>query len=522
MGSQGSSLYSYAYNIYLIFLSISSAGIPVAMSKIVSEYESLGLKEAKVRSFKLGIFIVSILSAVCFIFLMFFSENVARLIVGDMTGGNTLEDITMVIFVVSFAVLIIPFLSVAKGYLQGHKYIKPSSVSQMIEQIVRILVIVCGSFFVIHILHKSVSIGVAVAVSGAFVGGLVAIIYIAKKIISNKKELSLDKKLERDNVSNKEILKKICYYAIPFVIINLTVNIYNTVDMSLIIRTLSNIGFSGADSEFVAGVVTTWGYKLNMIVTAVATGLTVSLIPNIVSEHTKKNYKELNKILNQALQIILFISIPAAIGLSFLAEPVWNVFYGVNELGSSVFKLSIITAIFSNLYLIAIQAAQGLNEYKTVYLAVIIGTVINALLDVPLMLLCNKIGIPAYYGAPSATIIGLSVSIIIALVKIRKIPEISYKETWIMLRDIIIAVVIMLIVLYVMNLVVPFHLSSKLYSILDICLYALVGGSIYIVLTYRIGIINKLFGKRMVNRVLKVITFGKVQIKGDADDSKEN
>ena len=83
-----------------------------------------------------------------------------------------------------------------------------------------------------------------------------------------------------------------------------------------------------------------------------------------------------------------------------------------------------------------------------------------------------------------------------------------------MLRDIIIAVVIMLIVLYVMNLVVPFHLSSKLYSILDICLYALVGGSIYIVLTYRMGIINKLFGKRMVNRVLKVITFGKVQIKG--------
>ena len=152
IGSQGSALYSYAYNIYLIFLSISSAGIPIAMSKIVSEYESLGLKEAKVRSFKLGIFIVSILSAICFIFLMFFSENVAKWIVGDMTGGNSLEDITLVIFVVSFAVLIIPFLSVAKGYLQGHKYIKSSSVSQMIEQIVRILVIIFGSYFVINIL----------------------------------------------------------------------------------------------------------------------------------------------------------------------------------------------------------------------------------------------------------------------------------------------------------------------------------------------------------------------------------
>lgn len=513
IGSQGSALYSYAYNIYLIFLSISSAGIPIAMSKIVSEYESLGLKEAKVRSFKLGIFIVSILSAICFIFLMFFSENVAKWIVGDMTGGNSLEDITLVIFVVSFAVLIIPFLSVAKGYLQGHKYIKSSSVSQMIEQIVRILVIIFGSYFVINILHKSVSMGVAVAVSGAFIGGIVAIIYIISKILTNKKELSLDKKLEKDNVTNKEIFKKILYYAIPFVIINLTVNIYNTVDMSLIIRTLSKIGFSGADSEYVAGVITTWGYKLNMIVTAVATGITVSLIPNIVTEHTKRNYKELNKIFNQALQIILFISLPAAFGLSFLAEPVWNVFYGINELGSTAFKLSIISAIFSNLYLISIQTAQGLNEYKTVYIAVLVGFLTNALLDVPLMLLCNAIKIPPFYGAPLATIFGLILSITIVLAKIKEYPEISYKTTWKALKDILIALIVMLIILYLMKLIVPFNLDSKLFSILDICLYTLIGGTVYILITYKMGIINRLFGKKMVNRVLKYITFGKIQIK---------
>ncbi len=522
IGSQGSSLYSYAYNIYLIFLSISQAGIPVAMSKIVSEYDSLDLKEAKVRSFKLGIFIVSILSAVCFIFLMFFSENVARWIVGDMSGGNSLEDITLVIFVVSFAVLIIPFLSIAKGYLQGHKYIKPSSVSQMIEQIVRITVIVCGSYFVIKILNKSVSVGVAVAVAGAFVGGLVAIIYVARKIFTHKKMLSLDEKLPRDNISNKEILRKLFSYAVPFVIINLTVNIYNTVDMSLIIRTLSNIGFSGADAEYVAGVVTTWGYKLNMIVTAVATGLTVSLIPNIVTEHINKNYRELNKILNQALQIILFISLPAAIGLSFLAEPVWNVFYGVNELGASVFKLSILTAIFSNLYLIAIQAAQGLNEYKTVYLAVILGVIVNTILDVPMMLLYNKIGIPAYYGAPSATIIGFSISIIIVLGRLKMKFKISYKESWIVFKKIALSVIIMLLVLWAMNLIVPFDLSSKLLSILDICLYAFVGAAIYIILTYRMGIINNLFGKNMVNKVLKIITFGKIQIKEKSNDIKKD
>lgn len=522
IGSQGSSLYSYAYNIYMIFLSISSAGIPTAMSKIVSEYESQGLREAKVRSFKIGIFIVSILSAICFLVLIFFSENIAKLIVGDMSGGNSLEDITLVIFVVSFAVLVIPFLSVAKGYLQGHKYIKPSSMSQMIEQIVRIIVILFGSFFIIKILHKSVSVGVAVAVAGAFAGGLAAIIYIAKKIFTHKKELSLDEKLEKDKISNKEIIKKICSYAIPFVVINLTVNIYNTVDMSLIIRTLSSIGYSGADAEFVAGVITTWGYKLNMIVTAVATGLTVSLIPNIVSSYTLKQYDKVNKIFNKALQIILFISIPAAFGLSFLSYPVWNVFYGLDEYGPIVFKLSIITAIFCNFYLVAIQTAQSINKYKVVYIAVISGFLTNAMMDVPFMLLCNKIGIPPYYGASLATILGYMIAIVIVLGSMKKIKEINYKSTWKMLFKTIGALVIMLVVLSLLTIVFPLNTSTKLMSILSIVVYALVGAVIYLFLTYRMGIITDLFGQRLVNKVLKVITLGKYKAKEIDHDTEED
>ena len=522
IGSQGSSLYSYAYNIYMIFLSISSAGIPTAMSKIVSEYESQGLKEAKVRSFKIGIFIVSILSVLCFLVLMFFSESIAKLIVGDMTGGNSLEDITLVIFVVSFAVLIIPFLSVARGYLQGHKYIQPSSTSQMIEQIVRIVVIIVGSFFIINILHKSVSLGVAVAVAGAFVGGLAAILYIARKIFTHKKELSLDEKLIKDKVSNKEILKKICSYAIPFVIINLTVNIYNTVDMSLIIRTLSFIGYSGADAEFVAGVITTWGYKLNMIVTAVATGLTVSLIPNIVSAYTLKKYNKVNKIFNKALQIILFISIPAAFGLSFLAYPVWNVFYGIDAYGPTVFKLSIITAVFCNFYLITIQTAQSVNKYKIVYIAVITGFLTNALLDVPLMLLCNKIGLPPYYGASFATMLGYTIAIVIVLVALKKIKDMRYGETWKMLFKTIGALVVMLVVLSLLKLILPFHTSTKMLSIIDIVIYAVVGALVYLFLMYKMGIIKDLFGQKVINKVLKIITFGKYKVKECENDTEED
>lgn len=519
IGTQGSALYSYAYNIYLIFLSISSAGIPIAMSKIVSEYDSLNLKEAKVRSFSLGILIVSILSAICFIFLFFFAENVATWIIGDMTGGVPLADITMVIFVVSFSVLIIPFLSVARGYLQGHNFINPSSISQMIEQVVRIIVILAGSFVTIKILNKSVSFGVAVAISGAFFGGLAAIIYILGKILNNKKQLSLGEKLKRDNVSNKEILKKIFYYSIPFVIINVTVNIYNTVDMSLILRTLSKIGFTGSQSEFVASAITTWGYKLNMIVTSLATGLTVSLIPNLVRAFTLKDYKQVNNIFTKALQIILFISVPAAFGLSFLSSPVWTVFYGVSELGPIVFRLSVVVTIFCNVYLVSIQVAQSLNLYKTVYIAVLLGFLTNICLDVPLMHLFSFLGIPAFYGASTATMLGYSISIFIVLWKIRRIKEIKYKQIFIYFVKVMSAVLCMLILLSILKIILPFNTSTRLLSIVYIAIYSIVGGVIYFFITYKMKLIQSLFGEDIIKKLLKIVTFGKY---GDRNGYKRN
>ena len=77
VGSKGGALYSYAYNIYLIFLSISSAGIPSAMSKIITEYNTLGLKEAKTRVFILGKKILSYISTASFIILFVFAKAIA-------------------------------------------------------------------------------------------------------------------------------------------------------------------------------------------------------------------------------------------------------------------------------------------------------------------------------------------------------------------------------------------------------------------------------------------------------------
>ena len=130
IGEQGGALYGYAYNIYNLFLAVSSAGFPFAISKLTSEYNALGNKKAVKETYKLSLKIISIISVVIFLLLFIFAPQIGKLIIGNATGGNTYTDIAFVIRMVSFAILVVPFLSVTKGFLQGHKYITPTTISQ--------------------------------------------------------------------------------------------------------------------------------------------------------------------------------------------------------------------------------------------------------------------------------------------------------------------------------------------------------------------------------------------------------
>ena len=388
IGIQGSALYAYAYNIYVIFLDISSAGLPVAISKIIKEYNTLGMMDAKVRAYRLGKRIINIVSVAAFIILFIFAEAIATLILGDLQGGNTISDVAFVIRCVSFAVLVIPFLSVSKGYLQGHNIINVSSFSQVIEQVVRIAVILGGSYIALNVLHLSLMTSVGIAVFGAFAGGFAAIMYILFNMRKHKKELSLTDDVKKDKISDKAIIKKLISYAVPFIIIDVGVSVYNFVDMVLISRTMTSLGFDAATTEFITSSVSAWAGKISMVVNSIAMGLTVSLIPNIVEAFTLKKWKLVESRLNKALQIILVTCIPMVLGISLLATPIWSVFYGTEELalGGLVLAVYIFVSLFFNLYMVTSSTLQSLNKFKAVYFTTLLGYITNALLDVPLKL----------------------------------------------------------------------------------------------------------------------------------------
>ncbi len=508
VGSRGAALYSYAYNIYLIFLSISSAGIPSAISKLISEYETLGYLEAKTRTYKISKKIISILSILSFVLLFTFAKPIAHLIIGNMTGGNTINDIAFVIRCVSVSILVVPFLSVTKGYLQGHKIMTPSSVSQLIEQVVRIAIMLLGSYLIYKVFNGTLTLAVGVSLLGAFFGALVADLYLIIKIKNNKKDLNLDKEYKRDSITSKEIVKKIASYSIPIIIINLITNVYSSTDMILVSRTIQHLGYSASDVEFITSSISTWCPKISMIINSIVLGMTMSLIPNIVSSYVKKDYENVNAKINKALQIILYTSIPMTVGISILSTPIWTIFYNTNHYGGLILSINIFTALLVNINISTSTMLQSMNKFKAVYLSVILGFVTNGLLDVPMMYLCKYIGIESFIGSIIATCIGYFLSIGVSIYYLKKESKgLKFNTTINMTYKVLFAVSIMFMVLFALNKVLPFNLYTRSGAMAVTVINSIIGAIIYIFITYKLNVIDEVFGRDFIDKIKRKLHF---------------
>ncbi len=504
IGTQGGALYSYAYSIYNMFLNLATSGIPVAMSKVVSEYNEMGYYNTKERTFKTGLKIIGILGLISFLVLFIFAPQIAYLIIGDVKGGNSVEDVTMVIRVISTAILVVPFLSVSKGYLQGHKIMQVSSVANILEQIVRVIVILAGSFLTLKVFHLSLNTAVGIAVFGATVGALFAYFYVYAKI---RKSKGLNRKAKataaEKKITNKDLIRQIVVYALPFVAISVLQSAFVMVDVFTDVRGLTSIGYTTKISEDVLSVIATWGSKLNMIVMSISMGIVMSLIPAIASSYAVKKYDEVNSKVNQALRTLLFVCVPMATGLCFLSSAVWTVFYGYNELNSSVFKLLIMSQITLSVCSVMVNASQSMNNTKQSIIALGGSLIAKIVLNVPMMHLFNLIGIEAYYAPIALNILIDTSASLYLLYIVKKDTKISYFKTIQTIIKIVLCTVIMVMVLSILNLFIPSYSHSRMMSILYIILYGIVGMATYFFVAYKSKTIDNVFGNGFVQKIFE-------------------
>jgi len=507
IGDQGGALYGYAYNIYSIFLGISTAGIPLAMSKLISEYHAFGYIDTKERAFKLGKKVLNVMGLISFILLMLFARPIATTIIGDTLGGNTIEDVEFVIRIISIAVLVVPIMSVYRGYFQGHKIIAPTSISQILEQLIRVLIIIVGSFIGMKIFNLSLKNTVGIAVFSATIGALCSYLYLKFVVKKNKKVfLKVQKKKAEPNITNKEIIYKLLGYAFPFIMIDIFKSLYNSIYVFMLIKNLVNgLGYTKVAAETIMSVISTWGLKINQIIISISTGIMISLIPNLTTSMVKNDLPDVRKKINQSLQIIIYLTIPMAVGLSILSTNIWTVFYGISEYGPKVYALYVFVSVATVFFTSSITTVQILKDYKMVFISLIVGFFTKLLLNIPLLYGFHKMGLPAYYGSIVATILGYLVCTTICLIFLNKKYKVDYEETIKSFLDIIIAVIIMTITLLLIRLIFPIYSSSKIINILIILIYTIIGGIIYLMITIKNGALYKIFGNDIILKIKRKV-----------------
>jgi polysaccharide biosynthesis protein len=501
IGTQGGALYSYAYSIYSIFLSLSTCGIPIAVSKLVSEYNALKEYINKEVVYKIALKIMVSIGILSFIIMFVFAKSIAYMFIGNIEGGNTLNEVATAIRVVSIALLVVPQQSVIRGYLEGHGMITTTSISSVLEQFVRVIIIIVGSFITVKVLKLPINCAVYVAIFAASIAALSSYIYLRIKVKNNKKNLNIVQ--VTDSYSKKDILKKIIYYALPFVLIDLIKSLYGMVDSVTVVKTLVKLGYSMETAETVFGVIATWGTKLNMIIISISMGITISLVPNLSASLAKKNFKDVNQKINQSLNIMLFFTIPMSVGISFLAKPVWIIFYGYNQISINVFRVFILQVIFFGLYTTIINISQTLNETKTSLIMLIGSFVFKVILNIPSMYLLKYIGIDAYYGSIVVNALVEGLTFIITLLLLKKKYNFKFRFILKTLLKIMLCLILMLGFLAFLSLFIKMTSISRVGSIIYITIYSIAGCVIYIATALKINLFGDIFGINSVKAIIK-------------------
>ncbi|PIC71407.1 cell division protein [Sporosarcina sp. P16b] len=494
VGEKSVGLYQYAYIPYNLALAVAVSGAPLAISKFVSKYNALGDYATGRKLMKSGMLVMSLTGFLSFLALFFLATPIAELVIKDEEQIFTVQDIATVIRWVSFALLAVPLLSIARGFLQGYQKFEPTSVSQLIEQIVRIVVVLVGAFVVVNVLDLSPKIAVHFAVFAAFIGALAGLwsLYYYWKKYQDEFNYLLSNSPPASSVSLKQIYTEVLAYVLPFVLVGTINPIYQFVDMITFNGAMKSIGLSSVSDLYLTKL-NFLTHKIVMIPVMVATGFSMALISIITKDYTSNNQKGVTRSLDQTYQIMLFLTIPMVIGLIVLNSEVYQFLYEYDVAGASVLASYAPVAILFAMFTVTAAILQGIDHHKWIVFTSLLGLLVKMLINIPLIKLFEV------NGAIIATAIGYSVAVCINLYVIKK--ALNYKSEMVIRR-------LFLILAFNAVMFAGVWLTNKGLNMAHIpvgrwqaLLYVMIGSGvgmvIYGFLAIKSGLAQQLFGDRL-------------------------
>ncbi|WP_327058546.1 putative polysaccharide biosynthesis protein [Halolactibacillus halophilus] len=500
VGATGGKLYGLAYGPYTIFISLSTVGIPLAVSKFVAKYNSLGDYKTSRRMYNMALKLMFVTGIIAFLLLFFGANILAKIYIPDNAEGITIDDVAMVIKMVSFALLIIPSMSITRGFFQGFQSMGPTAISQVIEQVVRIAFLLTSVYVVLNIFDGTTVTAVGFATFSAFIGAIASLFVLI--IYWNKRKHHLNRYVEHQRIrpadlSTKALFIELFQYAGPFVFVGLAIPLYQQIDAITFSRTLLDAGLTQLEVDNAFSNINLYGHKLIMIPITLATGMSLSSLPTLTKSFIEDNRSRLYQQINQSLQVIMLLILPAVVGMSLLSNQIWGAFYGINDFitfNGEILGWYAPVALFFALFTVTSSILQSINQQRFALYSLGIGLVLKAVLNIPLMLAFGPI------GAVIATWIASLGTVLSNLLRIQR--AIAFPLKALVKRS-----SLMLIFSGFMSIAVLFvqatlsqwidYTDGRLSSIIILVPAVTMGAYIYLWFSYRSTLLERVMGERV-------------------------
>lgn len=506
IGKESMGLYQYAYIPYNLFLSIAISGAPLAISKYVSKYNSLGDYETGRRLLKSGIGIMMFTGITSFLVLFSLSDYIAGLVIKENEQIYTIDQIATVIRWVSFALIVVPTLSIVRGFFQGYKMFEPSAVSQLVEQIVRIAFVLTGTSFVVYILKDTTEHAMNFAVFAAFIGALAGLAVLYKYWKANVDEfdrLRATSVYSGEKVSFFEMYKEVFASLVPFVLIGVINPLYQFVDMITFNKSMVSIGL-GSQTDMYLTVLNLFTHKVVMIPVMVATAFSMALIPVITEYFTNKKADEMRSTLDKIFQIMFFLTIPMVLGIIVLSSEIYTLFFEYDEYGSKILTHYVPVAILFGLATVTAAILQSIDRHRWIIFTSLLGLLVKVVINIPMIQWFQTT------GAIAATTIGYVITISLNIIIISK--SIHYRSSLVIRRTTLIVILSLMmfgVVWMVTRFLHQFAIAeTKGLALLYVLIGATVGVVVYGYLTLKVGLMQRLFGNQLDRLKQKLVRKG--------------
>lgn len=486
---QGNALYAKGYNIYSFFLLVAIGGIPSAISKQISEYNAINEYGVGQRLFKRGLLLTTVLGILSGCVLWFGAKPI-----GAVFGGGD-PNVIPVLRALAIALVIIPSMSLTRGFFQGYQQMAPSAISQFVEQVFRVIYMLGATYFIMRVQNGDWVNAITQSTFAAFVGAAASFLLLGMYYYHQRPELNRlaaqsDAKLV---IPVWQLFRDIIVQAIPFIVIDTATTVFNLLDQATfqpIMQATFHTKVAVINDLYALFAFN--ANKLVMIIVSLASAIAVTVVPLLSESLAAHNMRNIRKQLEDAFTLFLFIMIPGALGMAAVAQPLNTLFYGYSKAGTMILEISAFTAIILGLFTVASALMQGLSRNRDIIRFYLIGLAVKLVVQWPCIYFLSAA------GPLVATAIGMLVASMMALYDL----EVNFGVRYVKLLPNVNRILIFSILTYISAALVVYGLNfvmneqSKTQAFVIVVLAVAVGGAMYAYFALRSHLADLMIGER--------------------------